>query len=133
MINFMIGLLSGVILLLIGQGIARIGKSKDRREEIIKDVAEKYQALARSGRTNGMHGLLEAGVTRLRNSTEILATAKQITEYGLDDPIRRMRSDIDQKDFHRFFRILRENKLNPIDTGHYKKAVELTCSESVKR
>ena len=132
MINFLLGLLSGVILLLIGQGITRIGKERDKRAEIIQDVAEKYQTLARSGRTNGMHGLLEAGVTRLRNLTEILATAKQIEEYGLHDPLKRMRKDLDQKDFHRFFRILRENNLNPINTDHYNKAVGLTATESVK-
>ena len=124
MTKFLLGLVSGMILLLLGQWITNAYKRKDTREALISDVAEKYHYLR--GTTGGTDGLLRSGVLRLQNAQEIEASIERIKQFGHPDPLGSDRAQLAHKDIHHFFVVLRDNKLSPIRVVDLKTAYQLT-------
>jgi len=126
MTEFLIGLVSGAVLLLLGQRITNAYKKKADQDALINDVAEKYHALRQANKTSGAHGLIEAGVLRFQNAAQIEEAINRIQAFGHSDPLGPNRSDLAHKDIHDFFRVLREKRLNPLQLSDLKQAYNLT-------
>jgi len=124
--EFLIGLVSGMVLLLIGQQITNAYKKKDDQESIISDVAEKYHALRQTNQTSGAHGMIQAGVLRLRNASDIEQAIMKIKSFGHSDPLGPSRTQLHNKDVHGFFLVLQENRLNPLQMNDLERAYQLT-------
>ena len=87
MIQFLGGLLSGMILLLIAQRIAIAYSSRDRKTQLIEDTAKAYLALDKNMTPLGIQGLVTAGAARLKTTGDLLAVRQIIIVHGCDDPL----------------------------------------------
>jgi hypothetical protein len=127
--DFMIGLLSGMLLLLIGQRISVSYQARDQGQRVIIDVAEKYHVLVHARKSSGAHGLLHSGVCRLRNAEDIEDAILRIIDLGHTDPLMTIRDQLAKTDIHRFFRVIQTYRLNPLQGDDLTKAFQILSAE----
>ena len=132
MAEFLLGLVSGIILLLVGQRITRAYRKLDDHAAVLDDIAEKYHALRQSNQTSGAHGLIQSGIYRARTSQEIEQVVAKIQDLGHSDPLGPNREGLQGKDILHFFAVLRDNQLNPLQLSDLNRAYELTSASSQK-
>lgn len=109
---------------LVGHILTRCAKTKDDRQNLVSNVAERYHLHRENNSADGIDGLMKSGVCRLRDSNEIEATIKVIHKFGHRDPLRAIREQLKSKNIHSFFVVLSDKKLNALQTEDLKIAIE---------
>ncbi len=128
LINLVIGIFCTLLGTFIGYRLAKSKKEKDDRLQIIRDVAEKYRHFVETNKTSGIDGLIRAGITRLRNNSEIKESIKIIMLYGNRDPLSSFRDKLFNKDIHNFLNIIQKNNLDIWK----QKDIEIAITETKK-
>lgn len=124
--EFILGLASGMILLLVGQCIARACRKQDIRSAVLDDIANQYHDLRKSKKDSGAHGLIQSGIYRVTSSQEIEKVVARIQELGHSDPLHHNRAALKGKDIYHFFLVLQNNQLNPLQNSNLQTTYELT-------
>jgi hypothetical protein len=125
-----ISLGTGIVCALLGAWVGfRLGrgaKAQDDREELIRDVAEKYRKFYYQNKKEGVDGLIKSGVERLITHNEVEKAIQLIQAFGLNDPFNTIREQLTGKDPRDLFRAIREGEFNPLHPDGLKMAIEKT-------
>lgn len=135
MVDFIIGLVVGMILILIVQRVVVAYSKRDKREARIRDVVDTYRANANSHppKTSGFNGLIQAGVFTLRTDMEIREAVDQITTYGDKSPFGKYQDLLTEIDLHDFFALVKERGYDFFRDGSPTEIVqELKASQRKK-
>ncbi|MFH1700532.1 MAG: hypothetical protein ABIE07_08085 [Candidatus Zixiibacteriota bacterium] len=129
--TLLISLGTGIVCALVGTCVGfRLGrgaKAQDDREELIRDVAEKYREFRQQDRTPGVYGLIKSGVERLNTHQEVERTVQLIESFGIKDPFSTIRHQLTGRDLRDLFRAMREGKFNARLPGGVRMAIEKTA------
>lgn len=126
MANFIIGLIVGMTLILIGQRVVVAYWKRDKRDARIREVVNTYRANANSHppKTSGFNGLVQAGVFTLRTDTEIREAFDQITTYGDKSPLGKYQDLLTEIDLYDFFALVKERGYDFFNAGNPTEIVQ---------
>jgi len=126
MIQFILGLISGVIITLVGHWLTRRAKRKEDRQAVIDAVASEYHRLKSSAHSGELQGLIRAGVGRLDDNSEVEAAVLEIGRYGHPDPLGPFREVLEGKDVAHFFKVVTEQQNRLVTNSDIRRAAEAT-------
>lgn len=111
----------------VGFRLGREAKDQDDREELIRDVAEKYRELHSQNKTEGLDGLIKSGVERLNTHNEVERAVQLIQSFGINDPFSAtIRAELAGRDLRDLFRAIREGKFNLFHSDGLRMAIDKT-------
>jgi len=117
MINFFVGLVGGMVLLLIGQRITVAYKSRDQHASEIEKVVERYLENERASVCVGFPGLLKAGVCTLRKDADIRKACQTIAKYTRT-PLGKYHDNLNDIDLLTFFKLAKERNYDFLRSGN---------------